>query len=184
MSNMSRKIKKNIAQVDFVRFPDELLWERSLVVDTFDESIYPLIRKMRLANSREKGLGVAAPQVGSLKRMFYYRVPEIGEGVIINPKIVDQSDELVTIKEGCLSIRGYYFDIARPAEIAATWQDQHGQEYYSRLDGLMARLFQHEVDHLDGKLIVDLINEEEYDKFEHEYFDLDKKYSIGAMFVV
>lgn len=184
MSNKIRKIQKNMLAKEFVHFPDESLWQESKPVTNFgSDELYAFIRRMRLANSREKGIGVAGPQVGVHKRAFYYHVPQIGEGVMINPEILGYHGGLVPMQEGCLSIRGYYWDVHRSESVQLYWQDQHGTEHTQMLDGMMARLAQHEIDHLNGVLLVDHLSDEDYDKFSTMFFDEGKRADFGPMFV-
>lgn len=184
MSNKIRKIKKNASRKEFVHFPDALLWEVSKEVDNFGTNGFQeLARKLRIACSTERGLAVAAPQVGVLRRAFYYSHPDIGEGVISNPKILAFGPDLVSMQEGCLSIRGYYWDVERPSTVVLGYQDAEGEYKIEHLAGLSARMVQHEIDHLDGKLLVDFLNDDDYDKFENDYFVENKHATYGPLII-
>lgn len=185
MSNSLKKIRKNLAKFGLVEFPDPLLHQECEEVNPNwigTEEYYSLVRRMRLTNSAEKGVAVAAPQVGSQKRLFYYNVAG-DEGVIINPEIISHSENHVPYNEGCLSIRGYWWEIMRPDEITVQFLDHHGELRQAHVDDIHARVFQHEIDHLNGTLIVDYLDDEQYDKFEEEYFNLEKRTGKGPIFV-
>lgn len=105
------------------------------------------------------GLAVAAPQVGSLKRLFVYEMPdEEGPKAIINPVITESSGEWV-YDEGCLSVPGLSWEIVRPKEVHLTGYDLDGNEISLEADELQARMFQHELDHLDGVLLLEHLDD-------------------------
>ena len=106
-----------------------------------------------------EGIGLAAPQVGIQKRLFVY---DIGEGpqTLVNPEIVDSDGEW-TFEEGCLSVPGLSFEIIRPKEVHLVGRDLNGNEVSIEADELLARLFQHELDHLDGVLLLDHLERDE-----------------------
>src|SRR4051794_15101990 len=107
------------------------------------------------------GLAVAAPQVGVLKRLFVYEMPEEdGPHAIINPVITESSGEWV-YEEGCLSVPGLAWDIVRPKQVHVTGLDLDGNEVEFEADELFARMFQHEMDHLDGVLLLDHLDDEQ-----------------------
>ena len=110
------------------------------------------------------GIGLAAPQVGVLRRLIVLDC-EKAEGVspkpmiMFNPHVVSVSDEPSTYEEGCLSIPEQYADVTRPAEVQVAWIDRDGNAQQEGFDGLWATCVQHEIDHLDGKLFVDYLSE-------------------------
>ncbi|MCG6883830.1 MAG: peptide deformylase [Silicimonas sp.] len=108
------------------------------------------------------GIGLAAPQVGVLKRMLVMDCVKEEDApprpmVLLNPKIVWSSEETNVYEEGCLSIPEIYYDVERPAEVEVTWTALDGSEQSERFDGLWATCVQHEIDHLDGKLFIDYL---------------------------
>lgn len=118
------------------------------------------IAQNMLAIMREKnGIGIAAPQLGSSKRLF---VMEIGDQqrICFNPEITEHSNQMVDFAEGCLSFPGESCIIKRPDEIAVRYQNYRGDWYAERLSGLMARCFQHELDHLDGIVMQDRMKDQ------------------------
>ena len=107
------------------------------------------------------GLGLAAPQVGVQKRLFVYQMGEDeGPKVIVNPVITESRGEW-EFEEGCLSIPGLYFPIVRPKEVHLTGYDLDGNEVSIEADELMARVFQHELDHLDGTLLLEYLDKDQ-----------------------
>lgn len=106
------------------------------------------------------GVGLAAPQIGVLQRLFVLDcakddVEEPQPMVMFNPEILSVSDELNVYEEGCLSIPEQYAEVTRPAEIEVRWIDRNGNEQQAGFNGLWATCFQHELDHLNGKLFID-----------------------------
>ena len=105
------------------------------------------------------GLGLAAPQVGVQKRLFVYDVGD-GPHVLVNPEIIESRGEW-EFEEGCLSVPGLNFDIIRPKEVHVRGLDLDGNEVDLEADELEARLFQHELDHLDGVLLIEHLDQEQ-----------------------
>lgn len=108
---------------------------------------------------QENGIGLALPQVGVSKRLFVMRVGD-QERACYNPEIIEFSQNLSEYDEGCLSFKGDQCTITRPNEISVRYQNYRGDWYTERLDGLMARCFQHELDHLDGITMWDRYQEQ------------------------
>ena len=108
------------------------------------------------------GIGLAAPQVGELKRLIVMDcVKEEGAPprpmALFNPEVTWASEETSVYEEGCLSIPEQYADVERPAEVQVTWTDMDGQRQQEQFDGLWATCVQHEIDHLNGKLFIDYL---------------------------
>jgi peptide deformylase len=110
------------------------------------------------------GIGLAAPQVGVLKRLFVVDVADKKKGeepaptVLLNPEIAWRSEEEVSLEEGCLSVPGHFAEVLRPREVRMRYQDLEGELREIEADGLLARCLQHELDHLDGVLFIDRIS--------------------------
>lgn len=104
----------------------------------------------------EDGVGLAAPQIGVPERFFIY---DVGEklNVVINPEIIERSKEKEIGEEGCLSFPEIFDKVSRSISIKVKYFDQHGEEYVKKLEGYEARVFQHEFDHLNGKLFIDYL---------------------------
>ena len=136
-------------------YGDPVLKQRAEVVADLDGKIKTLADRMLDAMYDVHGLGLAAPQVGVQKRIFVYDLYE-GDGpqVIINPTLSEFDGEW-TFEEGCLSIPGLYFPITRPKTVHLTGYDINGNEVSIEADEILARAFQHELDHLDGTLLLE-----------------------------
>jgi peptide deformylase len=144
---------KNMA-LDLRTFGDLVLKTRAAPVETFDESLSRLAEEM-LATMREReGVGLAANQVGRLKRILVAAV-EDQEYVIVNPTIEETARSTEKDREGCLSIPGIQVEVERPTAVTVSGQDASGAPLHLEASGLLARVLQHEVDHLDGVLILD-----------------------------
>ncbi len=128
--------------------------------DFQSDDIKGIVDKMWETLKDVRGLGLAGPQIGILKRIFVY---DLGEGpqVLINPEISWQSEEIVEDTEGCLSIPGNEMKVTRAAEIRVKGFDLNGDAKEIEADGLTARVFQHEMDHLNGIMIIDRTSDEE-----------------------
>jgi peptide deformylase len=136
-------------------FGDPVLKTRAAPIDTFDETLARLAEEMLATMRENEGVGLAANQVGRLKRILVAAL-EDEEYVVVNP-VIEVSDEETTQKEaeGCLSIPGIQVEVERPTAIRISGQDATGAPLEIEASGLLARIFQHEVDHLDGVLILD-----------------------------
>jgi peptide deformylase len=140
--------------LDLRTFGDPVLKTRAAPVETFDESLSRLAEEM-LATMREReGVGLAANQVGRLKRVLVAAV-EDQEYVIVNPTIEETARSTEKDFEGCLSIPGIQVEVERPTAVTVSGQDASGAPLHLEASGLLARVLQHEVDHLDGVLILD-----------------------------
>ena len=137
---------------------DEVLRKISNEVTTFDQSLWDLLDDMADTMYEENGVGLAAPQIGVLQRMF---VIDIGEGLIefINPQILETAGEQFG-EEGCLSVPNLYGNVRRPNYAKMRAQDRHGNYFEIEGEELMARAMLHENDHLDGRLYIDLVEGE------------------------
>jgi peptide deformylase len=138
------------------KFGDPVLKSRAAQVDLFDEPLRAEIDRMGLLMDDAVGVGLAANQVGLLRRFFVYRVDEDGPiQALVNPLITWTSEQEETFEEGCLSLPGVVVEVTRPAQVRVTAQDRFGEPVELEADGLEARVIQHELDHLDGVLIID-----------------------------
>lgn len=120
-----------------------------------------LAEKMLATMYKAPGIGLAAPQVGTLLRLAVVDLQKDDQRapmVLVNPEITAVSEELATREEGCLSLPGQYADVTRPARIKLRYLDLQGAKQEVEADGLLATCIQHELDHLDGKLFVDHIS--------------------------
>lgn len=136
-----------------VRYGDPVLRTRAEEVREINDEIKELIERMYVVMAESHGLGLAAPQIGVSKRVFTYDVGE-GPHALINPKVLRSSGEEIAT-EGCLSIPGLQGDVARASRVTVTGIDENGRKVKIKAEGLLARVFQHEIDHLDGKVFID-----------------------------
>jgi len=144
------------------RLSDPVLKSRATAVDRFDDTLKSQVARMAGIMGDAVGLGLAAPQLGISQRLLVYRVgfdaPLIA---LVNPEIEWSSEEDETMEEGCLSIPGVTVDIDRPVHVRIRARDEEGEQRRVEASGLEARVIQHEIDHLDGVLILDRTTREQ-----------------------
>ena len=139
---------RNIVQVG-----DDVLRQQCSPVEEFDEKLWLLLDDMKETVKKEEGAGLAAPQVGILRRVVVVDVEE-GYFEFINPKIIKQSGEQ-NGWEGCLSVKGKQGVVSRPMKVTLRFQDRNGDPFVVKAKGFFARAICHELDHLDGVLYID-----------------------------
>ena len=154
---------RRIAAMSFVRrLGDPILKSKATGVDRFDDSLRRQVQRMAGIMSDAFGVGLAAPQLGISQRLLVYRVgPDAPVIVLANPEIEWESDERESFDEGCLSIPGVTVDVERPIHVRVRALDEEGEERKIEASGLEARVIQHEMDHLDGVLILDRTSRDE-----------------------
>ncbi|BBL78926.1 peptide deformylase 1 [Rubrobacter xylanophilus] len=140
-------------------FGDPVLKSRAAPVEGFDGSLALLAEQMFETMHEHEGVGLAANQVGRLKRIFVAEVDD-RRLVVVNPVIEEVSEETATAEEGCLSIPGVRVEVERPVAVVLTGQDLDGAPLRIEAEGLLARVVQHETDHLNGILILDRVDRE------------------------
>lgn len=141
-------------------FGDPVLTTRASEVTDIDGKLVRLAEDMVETMHEANGLGLAAPQIGIQKRLFVYQLADHDPVAIINPTISESRGEW-EYEEGCLSIPGLFFPIVRPKEIHLTGYDLNGNEVSIEADDIEARCFQHELDHLDGRLLLTLLDKDQ-----------------------
>jgi len=151
-----------MSQLDILLIPDQRLKQVADPVTSVDGSVRRLLDDMLETMYAAPGIGLAAPQVGSLIRAVTIDLARENEPkapmFFINPTIVWASEELSTYQEGCLSIPDYYEDVERPARVRVEFLDRDGAEQEIVAEGLLATCIQHEIDHLNGVLFIDHIS--------------------------
>lgn len=147
-------------ELQLVLHPDELLREKSTRVADIDGEIVRLADAMIEAMHRARGIGLAGVQVGRLHRIFVTHVEGDKPRVFINPSILETSVEQVDYDEGCLSIPAIYADVRRPEAIRVQAWNERGRPFTMDADGMLARVIQHENDHLNGVLFIDYLTEQ------------------------
>lgn len=141
-------------------FGDPVLRQKARDVEKITDEHRALVHDMFETMRDAPGVGLAAPQVGVLERIFVWEVGE-EHGVLINPRVVSASAERESDEEGCLSIPGLVYQVERPFEVTVEALDLEGHEIEITGDELLGRVFQHEIDHLDGVLFIDRVSEED-----------------------
>jgi peptide deformylase len=148
--------RRQLALTQIRQYPDPVLRMQAREVESFDDDLASLVERMRHLLRDANGIGLAATQVGVLRRVFLFLPdPEQDAVALVNPRIVESSDERVSDDEGCLSLQGVVVPVERDERITVEASDPEGNEVSFELEGLPARIAQHELDHLDGVLILD-----------------------------
>ena len=155
-SSTTRWYPEPVATFAIRFFGDPVLKQRAREVAELNGELARLVGTMYETMEDAQGVGLAAPQVGVQKRLFTYDVGD-GPEVIVNPEIVEASGEWV-YDEGCLSVPGFHFEIVRPKLVTMRGLDLEGNEVVVEGDELLGRLIQHEIDHLDGVLLIDRLD--------------------------
>jgi peptide deformylase len=147
------------AALSLVRqYPDPVLRMKANEVDDFDESVTGLVERMTLLMEEARGVGLAAPQLGVLRRILIYRTAEEEPVVaLVNPRVVSTGEEVEAADEGCLSLGAatVVVEVERPTAVTVEASSPEGEPISVQAEGLEARVIQHELDHLDGVLTID-----------------------------
>jgi peptide deformylase len=161
--------------MQIITLGSELLRQKAAKIEKIDGETEKTIGLMLEAMKKDKGVGLAGPQIGFMKRIFITRVEGDAERVFINPSILETSLETAKAEEGCLSIPGIYADVARAKSVKVQAWNEKGRPFTIEASGLMARVIQHEYDHLEGVLFLDRLPEEERNKLVTKYEKKAKK---------
>jgi peptide deformylase len=138
------------------KYGDPVLKSRALPVERFDDGLRDEIRRMGDLMNDALGIGLAATQLGVMHRVLVYRVdPDAPVAAVVNPVLEWSSRDEEALEEGCLSLPHVLVDVDRPIHVRVRAQDETGEEILIEASGLEARVLQHEMDHLDGVLILD-----------------------------
>lgn len=159
--------------LDIVTLGDDVLRKQASLIPDIDRSISDLAAAMIDSMHIGKGIGLAGPQVGELKRLFVTHVEGDTPRVFINPQIIRTSQELGTYEEGCLSIPGIYSDVVRPLFVGVQAWNERGRPFTLDAEGVLARVILHEYDHLNGILFLDHIDEKKRARLTRVY---DRKF--------
>ena len=150
------RAKREAALRHVRKYGDLVLRTRARPVEVFDAALADEVRRMGELMDDAFGIGLAATQLGVMHRLLVYRVdPDAPLGVLVNPEIEWRGEEVETMEEGCLSLPGVGVEVERPVRVRVRAKDEHGATLVVEASGLEARVIQHEVDHLDGVLILD-----------------------------
>ncbi len=146
---------ESVKLLKIIKYPNDFLRNKTRKVENFkDPSLEGLVFEMLKTMDVEKGIGLAAPQVGSDLRICVAKVDN-NPYVLINPEIKSFSRRKEIFEEGCLSFPGRFFPVERPVKVKIKARDAAGKKIKIKAEGLLARVLQHEIDHLDGVLVID-----------------------------
>jgi peptide deformylase len=150
-----REARRRVALAQIRQYGDPVLKMRAKEVETFDGDLSALVERMKSLMQEANGVGLAANQVGVLRRVLVMQPGEEELIVLVNPVVRESSDELCSDDEGCLSLQGVTVPVERRLHVTVDAVDENGKDVSFELEGLAARVLQHEVDHLDGVLILE-----------------------------
>jgi peptide deformylase len=167
---------RRVAAMSFIRkLGDPVLKSSATPVDRFDDSLRRQVSRMAGIMNDAIGIGLAAPQLGLSQRLLVYRVgPDAPLVALANPELEWAGNELEAGEEGCLSIPGVAVDVERPVHVRVRAQDEHGEQRLVEASGLEARVIQHEMDHLDGVLMLDRTTRDERKRALRELRDSER----------
>ena len=136
---------------------EEVLRKKSVPIkdEEINDELRALAEEMFETMENANGVGLACPQIGKNIRMFVAEADDDVKRVFINPQIIATSDDSVPYEEGCLSVPQVYENIMRPSKVTVQAQDQNGKKFTLEAEGLLARIIQHETDHLEGVIFID-----------------------------
>ncbi len=152
--------RRQLALAQIRQYGDPVLRMRGHDVSSFDEDLQRLVGRMRQLMHDARGVGLAATQVGILQRVFVFQKDEDDVIAVVNPQLAQRSDETETDDEGCLSLQGITVPVERHLRVTLEGKDEDGKDVRLELEGHPARVVQHELDHLDGTLILDRTTDE------------------------
>lgn len=152
-----------------VYYGSSVLRETAKPIEEIDDSLLSLAESMFKIMYKNNGVGLAAPQAGVSSRLIVVHTQEHGSKpmAIINPEIIASDDNMVPYEEGCLSVPGVNAEIERPSKVLLRGISPKGKELRIEADGLLARVFQHETDHLNGKLFIDYVEPYQRNEIKH-----------------
>jgi peptide deformylase (EC 3.5.1.88) len=166
-----------MAILEIKKYPDEILKTRASFVDEINGNIQKLIDDMIETMYKANGVGLSAPQVGVSKRIIVVDTSPRQENqsliVLINPEIINSEGEIIS-EEGCLSLPGFITRLQRKQKVFVKGLDKNGKEIEIEAEGLLARAFQHEIDHLEGILLIDRISPLKRELFRRKYKKIKK----------
>jgi peptide deformylase len=174
-----------MARLPLVYLPDPLLREVSTAFERVDDDVRRLADDMFDTMYGKRGLGLAGVQVGVTKRIVVLDVADTDDDEVknpitmINPRILTSSDARNVHEEGCLSMPDFRCDVERPAQVKVSFLDRNGREQTLAADGLLATAIQHEIDHLDGRLIIDSLSRLRRDMVIRKFRKLAKAGELG-----
>ena len=155
--------------MDIITLGDEQLRQKAETIEPIGPEFKKIATQMLETLRQGKGIGLAGPQVGLMKRIFVVHMEGDIPRVFINPSIIETSQEQAKVEEGCLSIPGIWADVIRPERIKLQAWNEKGKPFTLEGDGLLARVILHELDHLEGILFIDRLSESKRKKILMQY---------------
>jgi peptide deformylase len=155
-----REARRQLALAQIRQYGDAALRLKAHEIEEFDDDLRRLVDRMIALMHDAQGVGLAATQVGVLRRLFVFEPDDEGPHAIVNPVVVERADETATDDEGCLSLQGVRVPVERSVKITLEGKDPNGNDVRYELDEYGSRVVQHELDHLDGVLIIDRTDDE------------------------
>jgi len=152
--------RRRLALAQIRQYGDPALRLIAHDVEEFDDDLQQLVERMTVLMHEAQGVGLAATQVGVLRRLFVFEPDEDGPRAIVNPVVAERSEETELDDEGCLSLQGVKVPVERATRIVLEGKDPDGEDVRLELDEYASRVVQHELDHLDGVLIIDRTDDE------------------------
>jgi peptide deformylase len=159
-AELEAEARRQLALAQIRQYGDPALRLAAREVVDFDDDLRRLVDRMTGLMHDAQGVGLAATQVGILRRLFVFEPDEDGPRALVNPQLVDVAEVEETDSEGCLSLHGVRVPVARPTRVTLVGKDPQGDDVRYELDGYASRIAQHELDHLDGVLIIDRTDDE------------------------
>ena len=152
-----REARRRLALAQIRQYPDPVLRMRANEIESFDDDLRRLVERMTELMQDANGVGLAGTQVGTLRRVFVFQPEGEDEGprAVVNPALTKTSEVTLSDTEGCLSMQGVSIPVERPAKVTIAGKDENGEDVEFELEERDARVVQHELDHLDGILILD-----------------------------
>jgi peptide deformylase len=150
-----QQARRRLALAQIRQYPDPVLKMKARPVEEFDEELQRLVERMKELMVDASGVGLAANQVGIIRRLFVFFPREGETAAVINPEIARRGDKMETDDEGCLSLQGVSVPVERATSVRLEGRDERGEQVAFDLEGDAARIAQHELDHLDGVLMLD-----------------------------
>ena len=151
-----REARRRLALAQIRQYPDPVLRMRANEIESFGDDLRRLVERMTTLMQEARGVGLAGTQVGTLQRLFVFQPTEEDEPrAVVNPVLVSASEVTLSETEGCLSLQGVTIPVERPVKVTVEGKDETGADIRIELEEHAARVAQHELDHLDGILILD-----------------------------
>ena len=163
-------------ELEILQFPDERLHRKAEIIETIDENLKELAQAMLEKIYATEGVGLAATQVGVLRRLIVMDISQEQNSpwVLINPEVIDAKGE-ITEQEGCLSLPGLYADVTRAEKVKIRASTLEGQVIEKEWDGLLAKCIQHEIDHLEGILFIQRLSPLKQSRLKAKFLKMKKK---------